>query len=198
MRILSATVAALLVSAAAAHAAPITYTIAANEFVVLGVEAPVFPVPVSVTGTGDTANAVTLAPGVIGVPLTSVSFSTPIGSGTILTPLDFVVEQTAHTGGFFTPGLSSVLAESAAFFTAYGGVTSAGPIPGLPADSVNVSVNVATGNPLQNPLVFGNGGNSYSFTTVTASAVPEPMTLALLGTGLIGLAAMRRARRTPD
>lgn len=199
MKIISATVACVLVSAglgAAANAAPITYTIDANEFVILGTEATVFAEPVSVTGTGDTTDAVTLAPGVIGIPLGSVSFSTTIGGGTIVTPLDFVVVQAAHTGGFFTTsGLSSVLAESAAFFTTYGGVTSAGPIAGLPADSINVTVDVVTGSPLLNTLTFGEAGNSYSFTAVTTNAVAEPMTLTLLGSGLIGLAALRRTRR---
>ncbi|MEO9188388.1 MAG: hypothetical protein ABI224_00055 [Acetobacteraceae bacterium] len=200
MNSISAAAACVLVSAGlagTAHAAPITYTISANEFVFLGPEATIDPEPVSVTGTGDTADAVTLAPGVIGIPLASVSFSTAIGGGTILTPLDLVVDQTAHTGGFFTTsGLSSVLAEAAIFFTTYGGVTSAGPIAGLLGDSTNVTVDVATGVPLLNTLTFGNGGNNYSFTAVTTNAVPEPMTLTLLVSGLIGLAALRKTRRT--
>lgn len=198
MKIISAAVAGVLASAGlagTARAVPITYTVSANEFFVLGPLASAIPVPVSVTGTGDTANAVTLAPGVIGIPLTSVSFSTPVAGGTILTPLDFVVEQAAHTGGFFTPGLSSALAESASFFTTYGGVTSAGPIAGLPADSINITVSVTTASPVEDTLTFGDAGNGYSFTAVTTNTVPEPMTLGLLGAGLIGLAAARRTRR---
>ncbi|MGH7211662.1 MAG: PEP-CTERM sorting domain-containing protein [Acetobacteraceae bacterium] len=199
MKIISAAVAGVLASAGlagTARAVPITYTVSANEFVFLGFSASIRPVPVSITGAGDTADAVTLAPGVLGIPLTSASFTTTIGGGTILTPLDFVVEQTTQTGGFFTSGLASVLAESAAFFATYDGITSAGPIAGLPAGATNITVSVVTGSPLETTLTFGNGGNSYSFTAATPSVVPEPMTLALLGAGLIGLAATRR-RGTP-
>lgn len=198
MKMLSQAVAAGIVLAglaSTAHAVPITYTITANEYLSLGLVASAVPVPISVTGTGNTADEVTLAPGVIGVPLSSVSFSTPIGGGTIVTPLDFVTETAAHTGGFFTSGLDSILAESATFFTTYDDVTGADAIAGLPADSVNVAADVTPASPLESQLIFGEGGNNYSFTATTANTVPEPGTVALLGMGLLTLGLIR-ARNT--
>jgi hypothetical protein len=66
---------------------------------------------------------------------------------------------------------------------------------GAPRDASNnaYGVNWVFGDTLSN-YVSGDPGYIVANASVTANAVPEPMTMALFGAGLLGLGAMRRRR----
>ena len=144
----------LLGGTAAARAAPITYTITANEFIEVGPVASDVPQPISITGSGNTNSLTALGGGVFAVPLASASFASPLGGGAITTPLEFLVDQATGTGGFFTTGNIPVLEMLAStFFPTYGGATNAGPIDGTSAGVEGTLFQLATG------ALGGLGGN---------------------------------------
>jgi len=68
-----------------------------------------------------------------------------------------------------------------------------------------LSVNLPFGNVVVDELRFGNfsinsttnaSNSDYGISSLTVIPIPEPGSLALLGTGLLGLAARRRSRQT--
>ncbi len=169
-----------LVSAVAAHATPIT-----GQFSVTGA---------SVTDNG---SMLSFSPNTINVGAANTltgSFQTLLTAGeagTITSPIDY-----AH----YVPGSSSLMFGSSSnllTFTlssiteitngAFGNFTGLGTIMSA----------VAGYTPTPGTLLFstqGNGTVTFSATATTPSAVPEPSTLALFGTGVLGLAGAARRR----
>jgi hypothetical protein len=68
----------------------------------------------------------------------------------------------------------------------------------IPGDGFDTDITVAESyfaDPNLDPWIFGRDNNFQSFIVTQAAAVPEPATLALLGSGLGALAYRRRRRR---
>lgn len=98
----------------------------------------------------------------------------------------FVTERVCDANGFGAPG-SGICADgnTLAFLTAFGG--------GLPK-----SVTFATADPIWIFKDINDGGAALSEVTqvyTSSSTVPEPMTLSMMGVGLLGLSLISRRRK---
>jgi LPXTG-motif cell wall-anchored protein len=192
---------ALLAAAAAAHATPITYT---ETFTASGIFLgnPILEVPFNTTftftGTGDTS-AITYGsdPYLI---LSSATVSTDLhffgGTETITDPIEVIVVP-GFLAGFEdlnTHGLVSTQdGPDLATYDLSGPVTA----QGYPYLSTGATF-LTTGGELTFST-YSSLSSTFSAVTSSTTASPEPSTLTLVGTLLLGLAGMvaRRKRRSP-
>ena len=196
-----------------AGAAPITYTETATATGTLGSTAFTNS-QITVSFAGDTSGVTSLAPGILINPagVTTVAVA-GLGTATLTGSVAAVDDQAfggagvgaegsgpppTGQGGPPSTGQASgqggpplILGVNAAAFTTYDLTSAIGPVTGPST--------IAAGSPYQTSngaFVLNSAGDATFTATTAASAVPEPMSAALVGAGLIGLGLARhRARR---
>ena len=203
---------ALLASGLTAKADPITVTVTDSAYVtnlnLTSNPGPFFP-EVTVTFTGDTSNLIYNSTGydgtigrgipVYGDPLYYILGTATIqigslGTFTITDPVEFFDNQVTSIAGIgvATSGGDGrvILATENAAFGSYTGSTSIGPLSG-PVSPLEVGFDTSDGYTVLIPGSY-TGANVPS--TLTATVTPEPSSIALLGTGMFGIAGVVRKR----
>ncbi len=177
---LAATLILGITSAVAAHATPIT-----GQFSITG------------SSVSDTGSMLIFQPNTINVGASNTlygSFTTLLTAGengTITSPINYAS---------FVPGSSSLMFANSASSVTFTLSTISEVTNGIFGNFTGtgiISTNVAGFDPTMANLYFttqGNGVTTFSATAITPSAVPEPSTLALMGTGILGLAGALKRR----
>ena len=171
-----------------ALAVPITYTETATATGILGASTFTSAL-VTLTFTGDTSNVTIPFSGIflLAVGTGTVNIS-GLGTATFTDQVEAIVNQGASLGGIgdYTINRLMLFAIDAGFAT-YDLKSSFGPISDTAAGSNSGTFFATNLGQLEFISVSGN-------TVFTASTVPEPASMTLLGVGLLGLTSLRLRR----
>jgi hypothetical protein len=146
---------------------------------------------ITLTGIGNTSS-IGSSGGIYSFVLpVSVQVSGISGTGVFTDQIQVVDNQSVPAAGFGDNSLdAAILFDSAAAFATYNLASSIGPIPGTSIINSGDSFGTTDG------AFIINSASNVSFQAIvgTVSSVPEPSSLALLGTGVLGLAGMVHRR----